>query len=177
MNEPLICSEINVFESKLTQRFDSVQAPFVLHQRVGVPVAHEDWDILVLLVGGIHIRGKLIVEEQVGGQAEYASEGLRGGNAGEEGDSAALGKPAEDDAGRGYALVYLFFYEGVEVVAGSEDAGLIVGLGEFVEGCLVDKGVSDLWEVVGGTDGFARSYNVIPAWHLHAEILGVAVIR
>ena len=31
----------------------------------------------------------------------------------------------------------------------------------------------ELWEVVGRTDGFARSYNVIPAWHLHAKILGV----
>ena len=113
------------------------------------------------------------MEEQVGGQAEDASEGLRGGNAGEEGDGAALGKPAQDDAGGGYTLIHLFFYEGVEVVAGSEDAGLIVGLGEVVEGCLVEKGVSGLWEVVGGTDGFARSYNVIPAWHLHAEILRV----
>lgn len=51
-----------------------------------------------------------------------------------------------------------------------------MGLGEAVEGCLVEKGVSELWEVAGGTDDFARSYNVIPAWHLHAEILGVAVI-
>ncbi len=177
MYESLICSEINVLESKLTQRFDSLQAPFVLHERVGVPMAHKDRNILVLFVGGIHIRGKLIVKEQVGGEAEYAGEGLRGGNASEEGDGAALGEPAKNDAGGGYALVYLFFYEGVEVVAGFEDAGLVVGLGEVVEGCLVDKGVSELWEVVGGTDGFARSYNVIPAWHLHAEILRVAVIR
>ena len=55
MYEALICSEINVLESKLTQSFDSVQAPFVLYEGVGVPVAHEDWDILVLFVRGIHI--------------------------------------------------------------------------------------------------------------------------
>ena len=177
MSESLIRSEINVLESKLTQRFDGFQAPFVLHERVGVPMAHEDRNILVCLVGGVHVGGKLVVEEQVGGEAEYAGKGLGGGNAGEEGDGAALGEAAEDDAGGGYALIYFFFYEGVEIVAGFEDAGLVVGLGEVVEGFLVDKGVSDLWEVVGGTDGFARSYNVIPAWHLHAEILGVAVIR
>ena len=39
------------------------------------------------------------------------------------------------------------------------------------------KGLVVLWEVRGGTDGFARSYNVIPAWHLHAEILGGDVVR
>ena len=102
---------------------------------------------------------------------------MRGGNAGEEGDGAALGEAAEDDAGGGYAFVYLFLYEGVEIVAGFEDTGLVVGLGEAIEGCLVNKEVSELWEVVGGTDGCAWSYNVIPAWHLHAEILRVAVIR
>ena len=117
------------------------------------------------------------MEEQIGGQAKYSSEGVRGGNAGEEGDGTALGEAAEDDAGGGYAFVYLFFYEGVEVVAGFENTGLVVGLGEAIEGCLVNKGVSEWWEVVDGTDGCARSYNVIPAWHLHAEILGVAVIR
>ena len=110
-------------------------------------MAHKDRDVLVLVVGGTHIRGKLIVEEQVGGEAEYASEGLRGGDAGEEGDGAALREPAQDNAGGGYALIYLFFYEGIEVVAGFEDSGLIVGLGEVVEGCLVDKGVSG---IVGG---------------------------
>ncbi len=119
-------------------------------------MTHKDRDILVLVVGGIHIRGKFIVEEQVGGEAEYASEGLSGGNAGEEGDGAALGEPAEDDAGGGYALIYLFFYEGVEVVAGFEDAGLVVGLGEVVEGCLVDKGVSGIVGG-GGWDGRFRA--------------------
>ena len=39
------------------------------------------------------------------------------------------------------------------------------------------EGLVILGEVLGGTDGFARSYNVIPAWHLHAEILGIAVVR
>ena len=117
------------------------------------------------------------MEKQVGGQAEYAGEGVRGGNAGEEGDGTALGEPAEDNAGGGYALIYLFFYKGVEIVAGFQNTGLVVGLGETIEGGLVDRGVSELWEAVGGTDGCARSYNVIPAWHLHAEILRVAVIR
>lgn len=63
-----------------------------------------------------------------------------GGNAGEDGDGAALGEAAEDDAGGGYALVYFFLYEGVEVVAGFENAGLVVGLGEGIEGCLVENG-------------------------------------
>ena len=80
------------------------------------------------------------MEEHVGGKAEYAGERVRGGNACEDGDGAALGEAAEDDAGGGNSFVYFFFYEGVEIVAGFEDAGLIVGLGEFVEGCLVDGG-------------------------------------
>ena len=117
------------------------------------------------------------MEEEVGGEAEYAGEGVRGSNAGEQGDGTALGEPAEDDAGGGYALIYLFFYEGVEIIARFENTGLVVSLGQAIEGCLVNKGVSGLWEMVGGTDGCARSYNVIPAWHLHAEILRVAVIR
>ena len=88
-----------------------------------------------------------------------------------------MGEAAEDDAGGGYASIYFFFYKGVEVLAGFEDAGLVVGLGEVIEGCLWIEGLVLLWEVLGGTDGFARSYNVIPAWHLHAEILGVDVVR
>ena len=81
------------------------------------------------------------MEEQVGREAEYAGEGLWGGNASEDGDGTALGETPEDDAGGGYALVYLFFYEGVEVVAGFEDAGLVMGLSEGVEGCLLEKGL------------------------------------
>ena len=72
---------------------------------------------------------------------------MRGCNACEEGDGAALGEAAEDDAGGGYAFVYFFFYESVEVVPGLEDAGLVMGLGKFVEGCLVDRVVSG---IVGG---------------------------
>ena len=119
-------------------------------------MAHEYGDILIRLVGGIHVRGELIVEEQIGGEAEYAGEGVRGGNAGEEGDGAALGEAAKDDAGGGYAFVYFFFYEGVEVVAGFENAGLVVGLCEVGEGCLVDRGVSDIGGGVG-SDGRFRA--------------------
>lgn len=43
-----------------------------------------------------------------------------------------------DDNARGRdAFVDFGFYEAVEVVAGSVDAGLILGLGEVVEGYLV----------------------------------------
>ena len=98
MCQSLIRSKINIVESNLPQRFHSIQAPFMLHKRVGVPMAHEYWDVFVRLVGGIYIRGELIVEEEVGRETEYAGEGVRGGNAGEEGDGAALGESAEDDA-------------------------------------------------------------------------------
>ena len=124
-------------------------------------MAHEYWDVFICLVGGIHIRCKLVVEEQVGGEAEYTGEGLRGGNAGEEGDGAALGEAAEDDAGGGYTLVYFLFYEGVEVVAGFENAGLVVGLGEVGECGLVDRGVSD----IGGGAGWDGRFRAVVQCH------------
>ena len=101
------------------------------------------------------------MEEKVGGETEYAGEGLRGGNAGEEGDGATLGESAEDDAGGGYAFIYFFFYEDVEVVAGFENAGLVVGLSEVVEGCLVDEGVSD----TGGGAGWDGRFRAVVQCH------------
>ena len=47
-----------------------------------------------------------------------------------------MGETAEDDAGGGDAFVDFGFDEVVEVVAGFEDAGLVLGLGEVVEGGL-----------------------------------------
>lgn len=61
---------------------------------------------------------------------------MRAGDAGEDGDGAALGETAENDARGGDAFFEFFADERVEEVAGAEDARFVVGLGQIVEGCL-----------------------------------------
>ncbi len=86
-----------------------------------------------------------------------------------------MGETAEDDAGGRDAFVYFGFDEAVEVVSGFEDAGLVLGLGEVVEGDLVTLGDRLEGSVEDGcyfhwSEG-SRSHNVVPAWHLHTEVL------
>ncbi len=78
-----------------------------------------------------------------------------------------MGETAKYDAGGGDAFVYFGFYELVEVVAGFEDAGLVLGLGEVVEG---DLGRSNwlgslmvVLKLMRGTKDGLHSHNVVPA--------------
>lgn len=94
--------------------------------------------------------GQSVGEKEVRGKTEDAGEGIGGSKARENGDGAALGETAEDDARGRDAFVYFGFDEAVEVVSGLEDAWLVLGLGEIVEGDLVTLG--------DGLEGFGRGW-------------------
>jgi len=117
---------------------------------------HENRRLLIRVLGR-HKLADLAVHQQITRQAEDAAEFLRARDAAEDGDGAALREAAEHYACRRDTFRDLVGDEAVEVGARAEDAGFVVGLGEFGEGGLFGgrEGMSVAW--CCGVDGAGDS--------------------
>jgi len=142
MRQTVISLKLEILHPELApQHLHRLAAPIILDERIGIAMADKPGgrlvDVALLLGQPLH----LVAQEEVGGQGEDAAEPVGGGEGGEDGDGAALGEAAEDDAvgGDGGGGEFLG-EEVVEVVAGAEDAGFVVGGGEVVEGGLLGGG-------------------------------------
>lgn len=132
---------------------------------------------LFIRVLGRHELADLAVHEQVTRQAEYAAEFLRARDAAEDGDGAALREAAQYDTCGRDAFGDFLGDQAVEIGARAEDAGFVVGLGEFGEGSLLGEergmlvarccgvqgrrdGAEDTGRAGKRTDGIAWSYYI-----------------
>lgn len=88
-------------------------------------MAHEERRLLVRPVLG-RVVLDAVAEKQVARQTEHPAQLLLVRDSREQGDRAALRESAEHDSRRADALVDLFLDQGVEVVAGAEDTGLVL---------------------------------------------------
>lgn len=123
---------------------------------------------------------KLVAERQVARQSEDSSQFLLARQASEKRHGAALRETANYYPRCLNALVHLSFDQAVEIIAGFEEAGLILLVHEFFDRQLEARdGFSRSvifcfnaewnWNLV--SYGGGKVLDVIPSWHGFAEIL------
>lgn len=95
-------------------------------------MGEKNWSLLVRIVFR-NVVLDLVAEKQVAGQTEYTAELLLVCDPREQGHCTTLGKATDDDTGRFDALLHLLFNQGVEVVAGTENSGLVLGTQSLFE--------------------------------------------
>jgi hypothetical protein len=120
----------------------------VRNDLINIAVSHEDRYLLVRVVRGDHLLD-LLLQEQVAAQTEDATQLLLVCDSRQQCHGASLREASNDDAVGGDALCHFLVDEGVEVLAGLDDACFIsLTLGQAVEGL-----------------------DVVPARHAHAHVL------
>lgn len=84
----------------------------------------------------------------------------------------------KDDAMRGDAFFGFGFDEGVEVVAGFQNAGFVVGLSELAESGLRTSQYHVIQRRIkqGLNDSISGSYYIVPPWHCHPEVLFAGLV-
>lgn len=118
--------EFNIQTKLLLQVLFRLLPKIVLNNLIVRAVGKEEGRLLVRQLPAGRMVLQTVAQRQVTGETEDTAQLLGVGNAREERHGTALGEAAQDDPRGLDALVDLFLDQSVEVVARTEDSGLIL---------------------------------------------------